>query len=658
MIAFFAKHPTAANLLMLIMVAAGVLSLGGIRRETLPDAMPVEVEVSVLYPGAATEEIEQSIVQRLEEELEGVQFVKEMRGIAAANLGSVTLEMTDSGDYTAFRNEIDNAVNSIPDFPTLAEPPVIKRLNTKDPVLDVLVVGPRDPLELKQYCESLKDRMLRRRGISEVEISGFADPVLRVELNNEALLRHGLSPTDVAAAISAQSVDLSAGEIESSQNTLVRVQEERRGASELAQLVVAAAPGGAEILLSDLGVVSDEFKEEEDRVLVDGRHAAVLKILKAKTEDTLTVAESVRQVIREEHRRNPQVSLTVINDISSLVEDRLSLLVKNGLQGCVMVFAVMWIFFNARLSFWVVASLPVSFMAAFALVPSLGLTINMLTMVGLLMAIGVLMDDGIVIAENIAQASVARVAGHHGCDRGRAEVGGGVFSSFLTTCCVLGPLMFLTGELGRVLRVLPMMLLLVLAASLIEAFLILPAHLAHSLEKHDPNTRNPVRRRIDAAIDSSQEFVGRLVDWTIAWRYLTLGLVVMVFLLTIGLIVSGVVKGQVFPSLEGDTIVARVLMTPGTPLQRTSEVVADLEVSLAATNETFKPQQPESTDLVETTYVRFSENKDAMEVGPHVATIYAELLTNERRNATDCRRRDPLGKKPRPRRGLPENHLR
>ena len=144
MIQFFARHPTAANLLMIMMIAAGLLSLGGIRRETFPDALPVEVEVSVFYPGAATEEIEQSIVQRLEEELEGVQFVKEMRGVAASNRGSVTLEMTESGDYTAFRNEIENAVNSIPDFPALSEPPLIKRLNTKDPLLDVLVEGPAD----------------------------------------------------------------------------------------------------------------------------------------------------------------------------------------------------------------------------------------------------------------------------------------------------------------------------------------------------------------------------------------------------------------------------------------------------------------------------------------------------------------------------------
>ncbi|MEM9588007.1 MAG: efflux RND transporter permease subunit [Planctomycetota bacterium] len=629
MIAFFARHPTAANLLMVLMIAAGLLSIGGLRRETFPDAAPVKVEVSVLYPGASTDEVEQSIVQRLEEELEGVQFVKEMQGVATSSRGSVTLEMVDSGTYTRFRNEIENAVNSIDDFPSLAEPPLITRLNTKDPVLDVLVKGPTEARELKNYCESLKDRLLRSKLITEVEVTGFSDPVLRVELISEAMLRHGLSPIDVSSVISGQSVDLSAGEIQSGENTLVRVQEERRGVDAMKDLVVKAAPGGGEVRLGEIATITDEFKLDEDRIRVSGQRGAVLKILKAKTQDTIQVAEEVKRVLQDERERSPDVTLTVINDMSTLVQERISLLIKNGVQGCVLVFAVMWLFFNARLSFWVVFSLPVSFLAAFALVPQLGLTINMLTMVGLLMAIGVLMDDGIVIAENIARRRASGEPAMLAAVEGVREVGGGVFSSFLTTLCVLGPLIFLTGELGRILRVLPMMLLLVLAASLIEAFLILPAHLGHSLHHNDPDRRSRFRRWIDQRIDGGQERVGRLVDWTIRWRYLTLGLVVMVFFLTIGLIVGGVVRGQVFPDLEGDTIVARVLMQPGTPLTQTQAVVEDLEATLLATNAVYTPNQPDQQDLVQTTYVRFNENQDALETGPHVASLYADLLSNE-----------------------------
>ena len=633
MIAFFARHPTAANLLMVLMIASGLMAIGGLRRETLPDSAPTEVEVGVLYPGATPEDVDEAIVQRLEEELEGVQYLKEIRSVSQTNRGTVTLEMTGNGDYTAFRNEIENAVSTIDDFPDDAEPPIIRRLNTRDPVLDVLVQSDMSSGAMQNYCRELKDRLLASGDVSEVEINGFSDHVFRIEVSPEALQRHGLSPTAVATAISRQSIDLPAGKVESEEDTLVRVQEERKSEHELEQLVVSGTRDGAEVRLSDVADIKSDFDLPEDCVTVDGQRGAILKIRKSKSDDTLHVANYVKAFLAEEQRLRPQVKLTVLNDMSALVQDRISLLLKNGWQGCILVFLTMWLFFNSRLSFWVVMSLPVSFLGAFTLVPSLGLTINMLTMVGLLMAIGLLMDDGIVIAENIARRHDAGEPAMEAAVNGVREVGAGVFSSFLTTCSVLGPLMFLSGDLGRILRVLPMMLLLVLATSLIEAFLILPSHLGHSMAKAGSKSRSAVRKFVDDRIEQGRQWIGAAVHQTIAWRYLTVGVVAMIFLLSIGLIVGGWVRGQVFPDLEGDTIVARVLLRPGTPLRRTEQVMRDLQAALMETNEAFRPKQPDQQDLVLTTYVRFNENTDAKEFGPHVATLYADLLNNETRNA-------------------------
>jgi multidrug efflux pump subunit AcrB len=631
MIEFFARHPTASNLLMVMMLAVGLLSIGGIRRETFPDALPTEVEVSVLYPGATPEEVDEAIVQRLDEALEGVQFLKELRSVSLSNRGTTTLRMTDNGRYATFRNEIENAVDSIDDFPDDAEPPTIRKLNSRDPVLDILVQAAMAPRELKTYCEQLKDRLLASETISEVKIAGFSDRVMRVEVSREALLRHGLSPTTVAASIASQSLNLPAGKIEAAKTTLVRVQEEKSTVRDLEELVVSGVQGQAEVRISDIGRVIDEFQLEEDSISVAGRRSAVLQIQKAKTEDTVAVAAETKSIIDQEAAANPNVKLTVINDMSTLVEERIGLLVKNGIQGCVLVFLVMWLFFNARLSFWVVFSLPVSFLAAFSMVSLFGLTINMLTMVGLLMAIGLLMDDGIVIAENIARRHQEGESAMTAAINGVKEVAGGVFSSFLTTCSVLGPLIFLNGDIGRILRVLPMMLLLVLATSLIEAYLILPSHLGHSLQHQDKKSRSALRRWIDSVIDACRDDTARLVETTIRWRYATAGVTAMVFLLSIGLILGGLVRGQVFPRIEGDTIVARVLMQAGTPLDRTREVVGRLEQALQVTNSRFKPKQPGQRDLVRTSYVRFNENQDAMETGPHVATLYVDLLTNELR---------------------------
>ncbi|MEO1616332.1 MAG: efflux RND transporter permease subunit [Planctomycetota bacterium] len=641
MIEFFAKHPTAANLLMILMLAVGLMSLGGLQRETFPDALPTEVQVSVLFPGATPTEVDESIVSRLEEELSRVQFLKEMRSESLSNIGTTTLEMTEDGNYTAFRNEIENAVSSIDDFPDLSEPPIIRRLNTRDSVLDILVetdeVG-REPLvgkrslqsdrNLKAYCESLKDRLMASALVSDVEVGGFSDRVLRVELSRQKLLRYGLSPLDIAAAIGNQNIDLPAGKIESDENTLIRVQEERITARELEQVTITGVRGNAEVRIADLGQVRSEFELEEDRVEVDGKRSAVLTVLKSKSADSLNVAAEVSRLLAIEHERRPGLQFTIINDSSKLVQERISLLVKNGWQGCILVFAVMWLFFNARLSFWVVFSLPVSFLAAFSLVPSVGLTVNMLTMVGLLMAIGLLMDDGIVIAENIARRRQEGEPAMAAAVNGVREVAGGVFSSFLTTCSVLGPLIFLGGDIGRILRVLPMMLLLVLATSLIEAYLILPSHLGHSLEKAG-QSRGRIRERIDRWIDAGRDAVGRMVAMTVRWRYLTAGCTAMLFLLSIGLLAGGYVRGQVFPDLEGDVVEARVLMQAGTPLTRTTEVTQRLRESLQNAAERYRDDQPERRELVETTYVRFNLNRDAMETGSHVATLTANLLSNE-----------------------------
>lgn len=618
---------------MVLMIAAGVMSLGSLRRETLPDSSPVEVEVSVVFPGSTSEEVEETIVQRLEDSLDGVQYLKEMRGVARQSIGTVTLQMLDSGDYQAFRNEIDNSVSSIDDFPDDAEPPIVTRLHTRQPVLDILVCGPMNATSLKAYCEQLRERLIASDQISEVVIDGFSDHLLRVNLSREAMLRYGLNPNEVSLAIARQSLDLPAGKIEGDETILVRVQERRKSRAELETLVVHGERGGAEIELRDIATVTDEFELAEDKITADGQRSAVLKVLKSKTQDAVRVAYEVEEILERERTDQPQVELTVINDQSALVKDRLRLLVKNGLQGLLLVFAMMWLFFNARLSFWVVFSLPVAFLAAFSLVPALGMTINMITMVGLLMALGLLMDDGIVIAENIARRRSEGEPAMQAAVEGVKEVGGGVLSSFLTTCCVLGPLMFLTGELGRILKVLPMMLLLVLATSMIEAFLILPAHLGHSLAHERSNRRNRVREWIDRRIDNGRDLVGTMVSWSIRWRYLTAGLVVMCFLVTMALLAGGIVRGQVFPALEGDTVVARVLMPPGTPLSRTEEVIKDLEESLQKTNESFRPDQPDKQDLVLTTYVRFNQNSDAYESGAHVATVQADLLSNETRNA-------------------------
>lgn len=634
MIGYFARHPTAANLLMVALIAIGLLSASSLRRETFPDITPSEVQVRVLYPGATAEEVEEVVCQRVEDVIDGVRFVKELRSDAREGLGTITAEMDEEGDFTTFLADIQSEVDSIDDFPDDVEDPILSQLGTTDPVVTLVVSGSMPVPDLKTYCEQLKDQLQVLPGVSLVTLAGFSDHQLRVELSAEALIRYGLSAADVAAILARQSVDLPVGVLETSErDLLIRFVDQRRTPQELEELVIVAHGGGAEVRLGDIARVRDVFEFEEDKVLLDGRRAGLLHVLKTKNQDMLRVAEVVKGFVDRQRQIDPAVEIRVTNDISTLVVDRLQMLLKNGWQGIILVFLTLWLFFSFRLSFWVVMSVPVSFLGAFFFMAEADLTINMVTMVGMLLALGLLMDDGIVIAENIATHLSRGASPIEAAIDGVSEVRAGVFSSFLTTVCVLGPLATLAGDLGKILRVVPMVLILVLAVSLIEAFMILPAHLGHSLRKVD--RPNWFRRRFDSLVDGfRQRIVGPAVDWALRWRYLFVGCVLGLLLVSFSLMAGGVIKFQAFPELDGDVVVARVLLPPGTPLRRTEEVVDRLTAGIREVNEYFAPRQPEGTELVHTVVVQFNENAEAMENGPHVATVTVDLLAAEVRDAT------------------------
>ena len=635
MIRFFGEHPTAANLLMALLMVLGIMTLPTLRRETFPDITPSEVQVRVIYPGATAEEVEETVCQRVEDAIDGVKFVKEMRSDIREGLATVVAEMQDGGDFQIFLNDIQTEVDAIDDFPEEVEDPIVTQLGTTDAVLSVVVSGDMTPSSLKAYCEQLKDKLQTLPGISLVTVTGFSDHQLRIELSASALQRYNLSAADVASIIERQSVNLPAGVLEAHQrDILVRFVEERRSPLELEKLVVVSGVGGGEIRLGDIAKVRDVFEAAEDKVLLSGRRAGTLQIEKTKNQDTIDVATVVKDFIEEQRQLHPKVDLLVAQDSSTLVTDRLNMLVKNSEQGLVLVFFTLWLFFNFRLSFWVVMSLPVSVLATFFLVPQLGLTINMLTLVGLLMGLGLLMDDGIVIAENIASHLDRGKSPMQAAIDGVDEVKMGVFSSFLTTVCVLGPLTVITGDIGKVLKVMPMILILLLAVSLVEAFLILPAHLGHSLKSKKKESQNRFRNWFDSKIEYARhDILGPAVDAALKWRYLFVGCVFFAFLVSIGLLAGGYVDFVGFPELDGDVVAARVLLPPGTPLARTEAVIEKITSALDRVNAHFKPKQPDQQDLVKSVITRFNVNEDAFETGPHVATVTVDLLDAETRDA-------------------------
>ena len=636
MIRYFASHPTAANLVMAVFLAAGLFAAPLVKRETFPDIPADEVEVRIVLAGASAADVEEAICQRVEDVVDGIENLFEKRCEAREGLAIATLQMREGGKIERFLDDVKTEVEAIDTFPEDAETPVIRQLGRTDLVATVAVTGPMAPPDLKAFAERIKDEVLLIDGVSKVTVEGFSEHQIRIEIPAMTLRQYGLGVAGIADIITSQSVDLPTGTIETTESSvLIRFDDERRNPREFEDLIVVGGKSGAEVRLGDIATVTDRFEFDEEKVLFNGERAAYLIVEKGKGDDTLAVIDALGAYL--EHQRAvapPTTTFTLTQDISSIVRDRLTMLLANGAQGLVLVFLTMWAFFSLRFSFWVAMGLPVSFLGAIAAMAVIGYSFDMITMVGLLIAVGLIMDDAIVIAENVAVHRRDGLGPVDAAVAGVRQVAPGVLASFLTTVCIFGSLAFLKGDIGAILKVMPVILIVTLTVSLIEAFLVLPRHLTHALAAARPAQGGAVRRRLDAGVEWAREaLAGRAVDAAVRWRYLTLGLVILAFLGAVSVIAGGVLKFQAFPDLDGDVIEARVLLPQGSPLERTERVVDRITSALDRVNEEFSPRQPDGRALVRNVGIQFSKNVDAYETGAHVATVSVDLLSAEVRDA-------------------------
>ncbi|GAA6173683.1 efflux RND transporter permease subunit [Colwellia sp. KU-HH00111] len=634
MIRFFSVHPTAANLLMMILLAIGLLTLPQIKRETFPQVKAYSVQVQVPYPGATPLDVEQGICLTLEDALDGISFVEEKTCQARQNIGIMTVKMYEQGNFTKFLDDVNSAVDGISDFPTEAEKAVVSEVGRVQSVISIALTAQLPRAELKTLAEQIKQRLLRHDNIPLVDIQGFSDRQLLVSVPSYNIRRYGLSMQDIASIIAKQDVDLPVGTIETHfQETQLRFSDERRTAADLASIVVMSGANGNDVLLGDIAKISDTFELAEEKLSFNGQNAAVLAISKNTTDDSLRVLEAVEEMLIKERERLPKnVGLTLTQDATSIVKDRIKLLSTNAWQGLILVFAVMWLFFTFRYAFWVVMGLPVSFLASMYFLNHFGISINMFSMVALLLSLGILMDDAIVISESIGSQIKKGLSPVKASIEGTKIVARGVISSFLTTACIFTGLIFIEGDLGQVLKVIPIVLLTVISVSLIEAFLILPHHLNHSLSKVDTKAASPFRVKFNYQFERFSDKTANLVKQLIRFRYAFLGGVIALFLVSLSMLVSGVLKFSAFPNIEGDMVQARILMPSGTPLKQTEAVVKQLRSALDKTAEHF--QQFEQAPLIRAISVSYNENDDAYELGPHLATIKVDLLTAESRNTS------------------------
>ena len=639
MIRYFIGHPTAANIFMFILLLMGIVALPQLNRETFPNVERFEVQVSIAYPGASASDVEEGICLPLEDGTDGISYLSEKRCDARNSIANMTLKMKESGDMSQFLQDIKDKVDQIQDFPDDSETPIVKELGLTSEVVSIALSGEMSNDHLKRFAQNLKDKLLLNPVINLVTIKGFSQAVININVSAERLQMHNISISQIAQVISRQNTDSPAGDIETfDKNYAIRVSDLRRTPEQLGELIIIQNDEGSELTLAEIADIQTDFENQDEQIWFNGRPSALLTINKNTQDDGIKIKEAVQAFIEETQPKLPKgIQLTLTKDMVSIAQDRLQLLMSNGVQGLILVFLAMWLFFSLKYSFWVAMGLPISFMASFLVMQVLGMSINMISMVAMLIALGILMDDAIVLSESIAThlKKVQQTGGTviEAVWVGVEKVKRGVISSFITTVLVFGSLIFIEGDMGQILKVLPIVLISVISVSLIEAFLILPHHLANS--KQAPSRFTFIatfKEKFELKFERLRLGVYALAKIAVTYRYASFGIAIVIFLLSISLLASGVVKFQAFPSIEGDIVQARVLMPQGTPIERTQELVQRLEKAILKIDETLTKNGLEKTALIKNIQSQYGINKDAYESGPHLATINVDLVASAHRD--------------------------
>ncbi len=639
----FVRNPVAANMLMIILLAGGLVAGVMIPRELFPEFSVDVVSVSVPRPGANPADIEEGIVLKIEEVVAGLDGVKEVSAESREGLGTVLAEIDTDADTQEVLDRIKMEVDRIDAFPADAEEPSTIEVTLRRHVIHVAISGDAPERTLKELAEQVRDEIADLPEVSQVSVSGVREYEISVEVSEEMLRRHSLTLSRVAKAVRDSSFDLPAGTVKTrGGDVALRIVGQRRRAPEFRSIPVLYKPDGTVVRLGDIAVVRESFEDVDIAGQFNGKPAALVSAFKTGDEDTVVIAEAVRRYVARHRDAMPEgIVMETWSDYSKFIRDRLDMLVRNGLMGLAIVFVVLLIFLGVRLSFWVAMGIPVSLLATVLVLHIGDQTLNMMSMFALIMALGLIVDDAIVVGENVYSHVERGGEPHLAAVAGTGEMIAPVTGAVVTTWLAFLPLLLIPGVMGKFIGILPVAVITALAFSLVECLLILPAHLAHSLEKHDRRRDRPAaaragplrrfRTRLDEGIQAMihRGFVPvyRLAS---RYRYVTVGAVLAVLVAMGGAFAGGRIQTVTFPKVDSDTLQSVLILPTGTPIERTKLVARHITEAARRLNEQF--DAPGGEPVVQRVYSLIGQQSGfGGESGSHVAEVIVETLPAEQR---------------------------
>lgn len=579
------ENPVAGNLLIVGVILFGLSAFFGLPREVMPEFTLDAVTVTVPYRGATPDEVEESVVTKIEETLAGVEGVKEIRSVSSEGIGVVTVDVLDGYDTMLVKEDVEKEVQQIPTLPLDSERPVIVRMTRKIPAIYLGLYGDADPETLKRAAERVRDDLIGRGVATLVEFTGLKPREISVELSEAALSAHGISFRQAADALRRESIDLPSGTIKSPQGELlVRTAARRYTGEELGRIPLIADRDGAVVPLGAVARITDGFEDANRFSLLNGRPAVLLRVSKTDGQDLVRICEGVKAYAAEMSGKiEGGLSLATWSDSSSVVRDRLDLLTRNGAQGLVLVFLFLVLFMEFKLAFWVALGIPFCFMGTFLIMSWLGLTLNMISMFALIIVLGIVVDDAMVVSDSIHSRLKRGMAPEAAALQGTVSVFWPVIASVSTTVVAFVPFFFVTGMMGKFMAILPTAVISVLLLSLVESLFILPAHLAHSARGRRLNL-GPLGR-LQAVTRGALERVvtgtyPTLLRKALRARYLTLALAVASLVVSAALVAGGRVQFTFFPNTDQELLRVTLELPAGTDAFRTLAELRRMEEEL------------------------------------------------------------------------------
>jgi len=580
-----AQHSIAANLLMILLIGGGIWTAFSIQKEVFPEFDLDVINVSVVYPGAAPAEVEQGILRPVESAIRGIAGIREITSTAREGSGSIRIELVTGTDRMKAFQDIDQAVNRIRTFPDDTEEPEVTLVSPQREVMQLVLYGPVDIWTLRKLSEQLRDRLLSDPDITQVELGNAPDYVTHVEIPQYRLREYGLTLGQVASLIRESSEDVPAGAVETTAGeVLLRLKERRQWADEFGQIKVVTSDSGAAVTLGEIATITDGFEEAGFHSQFNEQPSVEVEVYRIGNQSPLVIAERVEAIMADYETTLPEGVLWRIDSNQAKdYEQRLSLLLSNGLMAIVIVLLILAVFLEIRLAFWVMMGMTISFVGGLLFLPVVGVSINMISMFAFLVVLGIVVDDAIVVGENVYEYRQEGLDYMSAAIKGAREIAMPVTFSIITTIVAFVPLLFMPGTTGKFWWPLPAVVITVLAISLLEALFILPAHLAHSSSKARTKAGSRLHGWQQKFSRAFSHFVNtryrHFLDRCLRHRYITLSVAVALFVVVGGYAMSGHMGMIMMPEVAADEIEAGIRLPVGTTPDQAARVAREVTES-------------------------------------------------------------------------------